>query len=57
MIMYLTIYTAMKIIKINGKKPTTLFIYQSHSALLFLKLSDLLVIIAADKQPWMSKNF
>ena len=55
--MYLTIYTAMKIIKINGKKPTTLFIYQSHSALLFLKLSDLLVIIAADKQPWMSKNF
>ena len=50
MMMCLTVYVAMKILKMNGEEPATLHSSQSCAAPLFLMLRDLLVIIAADKQ-------
>ena len=55
--MCLTVYVAMKILKMNGEEPTTLCSSQSCTAPLFLMLRDLLVIIAADKQSWRRQKF
>ena len=57
MIMCLTVYVAMKILKMNGEEPATLHSFQSRAAPLFLMLRDLLVIIAADKQSWRKQKF
>lgn len=55
--MCLTVYVAMKILKMNGEEPTTLCSSQSRAAPLFLTLRDLSVIIAADKESWRKQKF
>lgn len=49
MIMCLTVYVAMKILKMNGEEPLSVHL-KADATPLFLTLRDLSVIIAADKE-------